>query len=245
MSTSAKTGSRYVPSADLLPPPPFGRALLFAGLTALVGATVWGLLAFYAHREFGILAWATGLALGFVTVKAGGYGTPLALSAGALALLSIGSGKHIAFRLGVDQEAHAMAERLNEAVHAEHTQDAADWVALGASPTTAQIREFASSHGFEPENPETFARVTGANLTRFANEKPTLEAWRTQVRETLVEEMSFVDYLREDFQLIDLLFLGLGVTSAFGLVSKATTQLRVATRQAARAEHEASETPAS
>ena len=236
---------RHVRTEDLLPPPPIARALVFAGMGALLGAAAWSLLAFYAHREFGLLAWAIGGVIGFATVKAGGHGTMLAACAGALALLSIGSGKHLAFQLFVDKEAERFAAQLDSSAHQERAQDAADWIALGEQPTAEQVRAFAAAHRYAVEDTASFAREEGARLRQFAAEKPSLDQWREQVRVDVTSGASFVTFLQDDFHPADILFVLLGVASAFGLVSKATVQLQVAARQAAREQREAGAPPAS
>lgn len=48
-----------------MPPSQTTRAMTFAGVAALVGAAAWGLVAFYAHREIGWLAWGIGALVGF------------------------------------------------------------------------------------------------------------------------------------------------------------------------------------
>lgn len=222
-----------------LPPPPFARAILFAALGALVGATAWGLMAFYLHHEHGLVAWAIGGLIGFATVRAGGHGTALACCAGVLALLAIASGKQVAFRMFVAKEADALVAKFDTAAHEEHTKDAADWVALGATPTDDQVKAFQRTHGFDAESPRRFVAETGAELRSFAERKPTLDQWRDEVKEQVRDEASFFDYLREDFHPYDVLFVVLGVMTAFGMVSKATAALRLAAQQAARAEAEA------
>ena len=47
-----------------------------------------------------------------------------------------------------------------------------------------------------------------------------------------------MDYLREDFSIIDLLFIGLGIATAFGMVHKNTIAMQIAARQELRAERE-------
>lgn len=153
MEKARSSPSRFVPTAQLMPPSNTTRAMTFAGVAALAGAAVWGLLVYTAHIESGWLAWGIGAAVGFAATKAGGHGSPVALGAAVLTLLAIGSGKHLAFRLFVDREASAFADGAEAHHHAERTRDAADWVALGPAPTEEQITTFLAEHGYERSLP--------------------------------------------------------------------------------------------
>lgn len=239
MNEPATRRSSFVPTEDLLPPPPLGRALMFGGLAALVGAAAWGLIVFFAHVEHGIIAWGIGALVGFAIVKAGGHGPLLAVSAGALALLSIGSGKHFAFQMFVDEAAKTVVAQIDASAHAERGKDAADWVALGEQPTPEQVRTFAFEHGYDRQDPQTFASEVGEHLRRFHAEKPTLEQMREQVVVEIVENTSFIEYLKDKFHPFDVVFVLLGIASAFGLVSRATQQLNMAALEKVLAEREA------
>jgi hypothetical protein len=235
MVEAAARDSRHVPTEQLMPPVPTARALMFAGIAALLGAAAWGLVSFYGNLEIGWLAWGIGAFVGFAAVKGGGHGTLVAFSASVLALLSIGTGKHLAFGMAVDQGVQlALEQHLTPAAHAKRVQDAADWVALGEQPTREQIRDYADGHGFDPTGPEGVADDEVALLRRFAADKPSLEQWRDQLREHAVASISFVDHLKEDFHPADILFVLLGIASAFGLVSNYTTSLQVAARESER-----------
>jgi hypothetical protein len=228
----------HVRSADLLPQPPMARAMVVGGVVALLGALAWGLIAFYLHREFGLLAWAIGAAIGAAMVKAGAHGTLLAVAAGLLALASIASGKQIAFRLEVHQVTTKIAAELTPEMHAEQTKDAADWVALGAGATDEQVKKFIAEHGYEG-NAADFRIEVAPMLAEMAKNQPSLAQWREQMQARFVDHMSFIDFVKEDFHPLDILFVILGIASAYGLINKATMELRVAARQQAREEREA------
>jgi hypothetical protein len=238
MEQPPRRQSSYVHSADLLPPPPITKALMWGAGAAVLGAVAWGLLVVYVHREFGLLAWGIGIAVGFATIRAGGHGTTLAVFAALLALASIASGKQFAFRMIVDRQAAEMVQHLTAEMHESYARQAADWIALGASPTPQQIQQFAEQHDLEFTSAAEFARKNGEPRAIFAQRKPTLEQWREQWRAEFSDGRSFVDYLKGDIQPMNILFVLLGIASAFGLVQKATVAMRVAARQALRAERE-------
>jgi len=240
MANPPARNSRYVPTQQLMPAVPTARALTFAGIAALLGAAAWGLVSFYGHFETGWLAWGIGAFVGFAAVKAGGHGNLIAIAASALTLLSIGSGKQLAFQLAVDRDAtRFVEENVTAAAHEERSRGAADWVALGERPTPDQVRAFAEDHGFDPGDPTAFAAEKGPRLRDFAEQKPSLEVWRDEIRGRLAAEASFLEHLKSDFHPADILFVLLGIASAFGLVSNYTTKLHVVVREAERQRREA------
>ena len=244
MTTPAPGTRRVLRSAELLPPPPLQRPLLLGGLVAMGGAAAWAAIVYFAHAEIGLLAWGIGAAIGAVMVRAGAHGTLLAVAAGALALASIASGKHLAFQMIVAEETADFAAELDQAQLDELRGDAAAWVALGDAPTAAQIRDFARDRDFVFTTPEEFARDAGARLRWIDTTKPDLAQWREHESEEITSRASFVDYLKEDFRPVDVLFVLLGVASAFGFVSRATTRLRVEARRVAREQQAEAAAPA-
>lgn len=234
MTNSRGTSSRHVRTADLLPPPPLGKALAFAGVAALSGAAVWGLIVYFAKVEIGYLAWGIGALIGFAIVKAGGHGTLLAVAGAALSVLSIGTGKHLAFKMLLDHEFTAQVAKIDAGVYEAQVQDAAAWAALGEHPSDEQVKTFAEKHEFEFANATSFRREVGEQLTWIATEKPSLEQWRARLVADTAAGVSFVEYLKDDFHPYDVLFVVLGLVTAFGLVNRHTTALQVAARQALR-----------
>jgi hypothetical protein len=236
--TRSSTRWAFVPTKDLLPPSPIARPLTFGGIAALLGAAVWGLLAHSAHVESGWVAWGIGALVGFAFVKAGGYGMLLSICAGALALLSIGSGKHLAFQLLANQAATEITSNLTAEELAARQRAAPSWVALGDQPTDAQVRAWAKEQGIRIESARAFREEESQELHWLDAHKPTLDEWREHVREEITS-VSFVDHLQEDFHPLDILFAILGIATAFGLVSRRTTEMQVAARQAIREQHKA------
>ena len=212
-------------------PPPLGKPLILGGLAAFAGAAVWALLVVYAHMELGYLAWGIGLAVGAAMTYAGARGNLLALAAGGLALLSIGSGKHMAFRQLLGEEAAKMVASLDKEQYEAFRTQCADWAKLGAAPTDVQIRAFVKEQGIEVTDPTEFRTFVVPHMRWFLDNEPTLEQWRGNMVEAAQSQFTFVDYLKADFKPIDLLFAFLGIATAFGMVSKATMTHRMAVAQ--------------
>jgi len=223
-------------------PPPLGKPLLLGGLTAFAGAAVWALLVVYAHYELGLLAWGIGGAIGAAMLYGKARGNLLAVCAGALALLSIGTGKHMAFRT-LAREGLTKRQTLQqtaEGLDAWRTLSAS-WAKLGNAPTDGQILDFVKEHQLDITEVKEFRADVVPELQWFLDTKPTLEQWRSRAVDSMMEHASFVEYLKEDFHPADILFAFLGIATAFGMVSKATmmhrmvvAQLQIEARRASR-----------
>lgn len=244
MEDSQAGGGRHVRTEDLLAPPPVGRAIGLAGLAAVVGAVVWALLIIYAQREHGVIAWGIGGLIGFAIVKAGGYGQTLCIAGASLAVLSIAAGKQISYQVSVSQAIDESLERIGSQYDVTKV-DARDWAALGDSPSDDAVEQFALDHDFDVDSAEEMRTEFGPDLVKFAKEQPTREQWieqqREVVEEVFAEEYTFLDYLKEDFSPIDILFAVLGLATAYGMVHRRTIELQVEAREQIRAERAAEE----
>tara|TARA_R110002096_G_scaffold16264_54_gene55788 strand:+ start:1030 stop:1782 length:753 start_codon:yes stop_codon:yes gene_type:complete len=234
MEQPQEQASRHVRTEDLLAPPPIGRALALAGLAAVAGAAIWGLLRIYGNLEHGVVAWGIGGLIGFAIIKAGGHGVVLSTAGAVLAVLSIAAGKQISFQSMQNEIIESSMEQVALSYDETRT-DAEAWAKLGDSPSDEAVEEFALDHNFDVDNAAQLRSEFGPDLDRFAAEQPSREVWteskRTIVEESIAENFTFMDYLREDFNLFDILFIGLGIATAFGMVHKHTLALQVEARQ--------------
>jgi uncharacterized Zn finger protein (UPF0148 family) len=74
-------------------------ALLGAGLAAIVGGVLWGLIVIFSNYEMGIMAWGMGVLAGYAVVKfsKGKKGVPFQIIAVLSSLMGILIGKYISF----------------------------------------------------------------------------------------------------------------------------------------------------
>lgn len=231
-------GHSHVLSADLLGDPPMTRPLLWGGAAAMLGAAIWAALNFFADLELGYLAWGIGALVGFAIVKGGGHGTLLAASAAILAVLAIGTGKYAAFQLQMERQIDAVVAGVDAKMLTDRLAQAEDWVALGEHPDKAAISAYLLDHDLGELDPDTFAAQEGPGLRQQVTTKPTLEQWRKQLRDEISGQVGFADFvraLRAGFHPLDIVFVVLGLMSAFGIVSRHTTSLRTMARQQLRA----------
>lgn len=219
-------------SSSSFTPPSTGSVVAVGAIAALIGSVAWGLVRYYANVEHGIVAWGIGGLVGFAMIWRKASTTPQAMAAGALALASIVCGKYTAFQFAIGEIAGKSVAEIGEAAVEETRKNAAAWVELGASPTDEQVREFAKQYDFEFASPAEFRAGTGRFLDWVDASKPDVAAFRARLRADMLAEVSFVEYLKEDFHVLDVLFALLGVSTAYGMVKKAE-QARTAAMVAA------------
>ena len=242
MEQSQREGNRHVRTEDLLDPPPIGKAMAVAGLAAVVGAVIWGLLRIYGGVEHGAVAWGIGVLIGTAIIKGGGHGQTLAIAGGVFAVIAIAAGKQISYQSEVNQTIDATVE-AQAASYNSYRSAATEWIALGKEPKDDAVVDFALAHDIDVDDADQLRREYGAEFDRFVAEQPTQEQWResarAEVEAWVAENYTFMDYLNEDFNIIDLLFIGLGIAIAFGIVHKHTVSLQVQARRELRAAREA------
>ena len=71
-------------------------------------------------------------------------------------------------------------------------------------------------------------------MREFHAEQPALEEWREGVIADIAGSISIVEVVKQNLSPIDILFIVLGVSSAFGLVSRRTRQEQTDARREAR-----------
>lgn len=157
-------GVRDERSGGGLDTPPLVLPLVLAGVAALLGATVWGLMAIYADMQYGVIAWGIGGLAGAAFVKGGGYGNRQAIIAAVLAVLSIGLGRYIIYeKFCWDQTASMLEERHLDM----RRQEAEAWRALGENPTDEEVEVFAVENDYDVEDAADFRQ----------NHAPRLLSW--------------------------------------------------------------------
>lgn len=210
-------------------------SLLGASLAAGAGALVWAAVAYFTGYEVGYVAWGIGAVVGIASVRFGGHGLVCAAGAAVLSVVGIGAGKLLGTHFAVGNELRkACEESFTPELHKEMVRDAADWAELGGKPGDAELRTFLVEHGYTAaESPES---VPQKELVEFqANMAPLLasmhanktsyEDWfaerAAESRQRFDEEFSIVQANIDELNLIDAVFVLLGVVTAFGIVQRA------------------------
>jgi hypothetical protein len=198
---------------------------------ALIGALVWKFVAVTFEYEFGFIAWAIGGAVGFAAASAGSRGMLAGAVCAVLAFGSIGLGKYWAYSAFVDQfqEAISGAMEYDEDMYDYYEEEMEDARAfVRGSGSDIFIQRFMAERGYAYATDP--GQVSKAELAEFreyveprlrdmAQNPPDFEAWQASSVESL-DEISPWAMMREDFGLLDIVFLFLGIGTAFRLASQ-------------------------
>lgn len=206
-------------------------AIAAATVAALLGALVWKFVAVTFEYEFGLIAWAIGGAVGFAAASAGSRGMQAGVVCAVLAFGSIGVGKYWAYSAFVDQfqETISAGMEYDEEMYdyfEEEMEDAR--LLVSGSGSDIFVRRFMVERGYTYATDA--ASVSKAELAEFreyaepelremAQKPPDFEEWQANSIESL-DELSPWAMMREDFGILDILFVFLGVGTAFRLGSQ-------------------------
>lgn len=210
-------------------------ALLFGSLAAGVGALAWGAVAFFTGYEVGYIAWALGGLVGLAMVRFGGRGVTCAGAAALLAVVGIAGGKLLGTRFAVETALReGCEETFTPELHRELVQDAADFAELDAGASDEELLSFIVEHHYtsadSPESVpdaelEAFLATGAVELRAMHADRPSYEDWYAarveETRRDFEQNVSIVQANLEELGPIDLLFVALGVSTAFGMVRRA------------------------
>lgn len=206
-------------------------AIAAAVVAALVGAWVWRFVAVTFEYEFGLIAWAIGGAVGFAAASAGSRGIQAGVVCAVLAFGSIGVGKYWAYSAFVDQfqEAISGAMEVDEEMYAYFEEEKEDArLLVSGSGSDIFIRRFMVERGYTyATNPASVSKAELADFREYVEPElrdmalnpPDFEEWQARSSESLAE-LSPWAMMREDFGILDILFVFLGIGTAFRLASQ-------------------------
>lgn len=205
-------------------------AIAAAAIAALIGALVWKFVAVTFGYEYGLIAWAIGGAVGLAAASAGSRGMQAGVLCAVLAFGSIVLGKYWTYSAFVDQFQEAISGDMeyDEEMHAYFEEEMEDArLIVNGSGSDTFIRRFMVERGYTYATDP--ARVSKAEVADFreyvepglrdmAQNPPGFEEWQASTVESL-EEFSPWAMMREDYGIFDILFVFLGVGTAFRLGS--------------------------
>jgi len=210
-----------------------GAAVAAAAGAALVGAVAWAAIVHTTNYEIGYVAWGIGLLVGGAAVKLGGSGTTMGVTAAALTVLSILGGKlggtYFAREKVIDE---IRATEFTQAQFEELLVDARDFQQLTDRGDEA-VWKFMGTHDYlveeggplNAEELDYFREVQVPYLETLHAAPPTYEDWRTardaDFSQAFRDEYPLHDVVAQEAGLLDILFAGLGISTAFGLCSRA------------------------
>lgn len=213
------------------------HTLTAAGLAAgagaaLLGALIWKFIAIMFGIELGYIAWAIGGLIGFAVTVTGSSGQNAGIACGALALVAILGGKYLAYDSIKDEINAALNDSMDE-IHQAYDQEMAAAKAYTDVLNDKALREFMVKYEYSSyydaedvtqEEISSFKTDSEPRLVSYAYGAPSFEMWYRSNIENDLAEVSTIGMIKEDFGAIDLLFLVLGVGTAFRLGRGASTE---------------------
>ncbi|MEM9303944.1 MAG: hypothetical protein AAGE01_17650 [Pseudomonadota bacterium] len=204
------------------------KALAGAAAVALLGALVWRFIATAFGLELGALAWAIGGAVGFTAASLGSEGRASGVACAILVLLSIVFGKYMTVDEVKDQVADLFMGIDQTELVALYDEEMADAEAFASVSDEASLRGFMVERDYTDRvDPATipaadvaaFEAETRPRLLQLRFAQPSYEQWLQGLMGEFSDISSF-EILQESFGLFDIIFLVLGMTTAFRLGSR-------------------------
>jgi hypothetical protein len=203
-------------------------AIVGGVVAAAVGALVWAAIGGLTGYEIGIVAWGIGIAVGFGMRLTGGGGQQAAIVACLLTVAAIFAGKAIGFGWAAPRELAKMSEEMFPSEsYDEMKTDADGWAAVDTADSAA-VAAFMISHGFTEaeatdevteEERDGFLEEAAPGLVEFHDKGWTLEQWRehesSEMAAMLTGGTSWVDRIKSSLGFLDIVFILLGVSTAW------------------------------
>ncbi|MCP5022738.1 MAG: hypothetical protein GY930_13310 [bacterium] len=204
-----------------------GKVIGAAIGAAILGAVVWAGIAIKTDYEIGWVAWGIGALVGFGTMKAGGIGMRPAVLAAVLAALSILGGRIGAthYSLNASYDAYLEGDKFQGEL-LDLKSDALDYSHLKGEVDDETLTKFLVVHkysaadGSQDFDAESLASARANLIPLFKQVRtPTGELnYIEEVRADIKAEYGLLDALKDSLDLVDALFLVLGVGTAFKMV---------------------------
>ena len=204
------------------------HGLLGAILGAALGAALWAGISYATGYEIGFVAWGVGGLVGGLAAWRGGRGTNMGMACAGLALLAILVGKLAAGHYGLKHELEKMTtDFFTRDLHAEIQEDARQFEQVGSSEQYAQFMvdrgytDATTAEAVQRDEIEGFEQNSVPELRAFQERTPPYREWVESRSERFVEasmsEVSSIDIVKESLGFMDIIFVVLGVGTAFRL----------------------------
>ncbi len=202
-----------------------GKSIAAGAAAALLGAVIWNIVGNVFDYELGIVAWGIGGAVGYAVAITGSSGDKAAMICAALALLAILGGKYMLYSGFKDDISQLVTDNVEDLQSLYDVQmeaveayaNVTDEQSLRSFMVDYEYSESTSPDGITDDEIELFRTESEPQLSRFVLKKPDYGEW---VQATFAEpfgEISTIDLIKENFGILDIIFLFLGVGTAFRL----------------------------
>ncbi len=204
-------------------------AIIVSAIAAVIGALAWALISWKTGYEIGYVAWGIGIIVGLASASTGGRGTAMGVWCGALALAAIFCGKVLANEFSTDTQLREFArEQYNRQYYDTLVLDAQ---ALDTLTDDQSFRQFIFDREYvdlstvtqvedvSQQDIAAFKEYSLPELREISNGSLSFEAWQQSSVDNFVSSVrgsiSRIDSLKDSLSLFDLLWVFLGVSTAF------------------------------
>lgn len=207
------------------------RVVLAGAGAALAGAVIWYGIAMATGYELSFVAWAIGGGVGAAMVFAGGRSLPVALIACTLTFVAIMGGKymiliHAENKLEAAYRSGPQLEEMKADYHHEmdlakqYVDDVHDTPSLKRFMVDNHISTASSADKVSEEDVALFNQQLKPRYEKDAYSTPTFQQWQDKVFDDTRRSMDNMGILRASLHPIDLIFLLLGIFTAYKVVRK-------------------------
>lgn len=198
-------------------------------IAAVIGAGVWHLIASMFGYEFGFVAWGIGGAVGTAAAMSGSSGNVSGVACAILVVMTIIGGK-FSFYSSFENDLLTTLQAATTDADLQPTYDEMRYDAAGLADTPyddASLRTYMVNHAFSDldsasaitdEELEDFKLYFQPDLETFHRTQPTFDEWKHDYKNQMYSdfgEFSTLSMVLESLGIMDLIFLLLGVSTAF------------------------------
>lgn len=200
---------------------------------AFLGALIWAGIAYATGMEIGYVAWAVGGLAGGGMLLGGGRGVGHAGIAAVLALVGIFGGKYYGTSLLIEHELGKLEDMMlsREAFDQMRTQAQrlADETAAPTGEMAAVLEDGVGGQLSQEEvwEMQEMLAAQAAQFARMLQTDYTYEMWRDEMQQEIRTDVSVWAFVQENFDFLDMIFILLGLSTAFGVVQRAGTRALV------------------
>lgn len=196
------------------------KSLGVAAAAALVGAIVWNIIASVTGYELGYVAWGIGALIGFAVILTGSSGQTAAIVCGALAFAAIIGGKYMIYS-GFQDDFMNISKEDYQGYYQMEVQAAQQIDYLVDEQSKRQFMvDYGYSEASEPgevtrEEILDFQSHDIPRLQSIQSSQPNFDTWYETYIISSFEEVSTLDLVKESLGFIDIIFILLGVGTAY------------------------------
>ncbi|MCG8673175.1 MAG: hypothetical protein MI867_27555 [Pseudomonadales bacterium] len=205
-------------------------ALAGASVVAVLGAVLWKTLAFEFDREYAIVAWAIGGAVGLTAAMFGSRGQGAGTICAILAVCAIMGGKYL-FYADLQANISSAFEEMGsgDMMRAAYDEWLVEAEAYGQVTNDQSLRQFmydydyvdyASPDQITSSDIEEFKQEYAQSFDEFGSTQPTYDEWMNNFVAPEIQSISTFDVVQESLGWLDLLFIFMGVASAYRIGSR-------------------------